>query len=317
MLLCLTGCAESNPPDKSLEVALQGLYSGAISGNAKLAVVGSINHGASLWQLDNSKRLFDWNHRSGEKTKVTSVAFTPDGDFAATVEHSDIVLWDTQSGKSITWFAAPSEILAIDLSPGGQYAILGLVDHTAVLFDIRRGGGNLRVFNHEGRVRSVALSANAEILITGSEDDTGRAWNVSSGELLHSWKHREPVTLVAVSPDASRALTVSKYDRAVVWDVQTGAETGVVPLRATAVQRGLTFTSARFSHDGTELLTGTADRVVQLWNTASLSESARWVLPKRQAWKPTSATVLALAFTEDGLSYYAVASNGLVHQLKR
>lgn len=316
-LLALAGCEKPALPDKSIEVAAQGLYSGALSDDATVAVVGSIVHGGSLWRVETAERLFDWNHRKGAKTEITSVAVTSHGEYAVTVEYSDMVLWNARTGQSLTWFAAPSEILAIDLSPDGRYAILGLADHTAVLFDIRRGGGNLRVFNHQGRVSSVSLSGDGQLLVTGSDDHSARAWNVSSGQLLHEWHHREPVVLVTIAPDGTRAFSVSKYDRAVVWDVQNGTELGVIPLRATAVQRGQTFTAARFSPNGDLLLTGSSDRVVQLWDTHTFSQVAHWVMPKRKAWKPTGAAVLSVAFDADGNRYYALASNGFIHRLKR
>ena len=99
--------------------------------------------------------------------------------------------------------------------------------------------------------------------------------------------------------------------------ISFGAEVGEIPLRATAVQRGLTFTAARFSADGSQLLTGSSDRRVQLWNSTTLTEIASWSLPKRKAWKPTGAAVLALAFDTATTGYYAVASNGLLHRVRR
>ena len=314
--LILGGCARPEPPEQIIEVAAQGLYSAALSRDGSLATAGSIVHGASLWKLDNSERLFDWNHRPDERTQVTSAAFSPEGAFAVTVEHEDMVLWDTESGASITWFAAPAEVLAIDLSPGAQFAVLGLVDHTAVLFDIRRGGGNLRVFDHQGRVRSVSFSGDAELLLSGAEDGTARLWNVRDGSELQRWKHNEAVHLVELSTNGDRALSVSKYDRAVLWDTDTGEEIGVIPLRATSVQRGMTFTAAAFSADSEQLLTGSSDRRVQLWDANTLQEMRIWTLPKRKAWKPTGAAVLDLAFDPDSTRYWAVASNGFVYRLK-
>ncbi len=314
LLPLLQACSQGKPPDRTLEVAVQGLYSGALSGDGNRAVVGSIVHGGSLWELDSSERRWDWNHAPDARAEITAAAFSPEGRFAVTVEFRDLVLWDVETGEGLRYFAAPSEILSVDLTPQARYAVLGLVDHTAVLFDIRNGGV-LRRFQHGNRVRSVSLSADGRRLMTGSEDRSARLWDVETGEELFRWNHRESVRLVELSDDGSRGLSVSKYDRAAVWNALTGEEIGTVPLLGTAVQRGMTFTAARFSANGDRLLTGTSDRTVYLWEAFGLRELGRWTLPKRKAWKPTGAAVLDLAFDADTERYWAVASNGLVSRM--
>ena len=311
--LLLSGCDSSLEPDSSIEVAVKGLYSSALSSDGRHAITGSINHGGALWKIDSAERLFDWNHREEGFTRVTAAAFSPEGRFAMTADYQEIVLWNTVSGEPLTFFAAPGEILSLDLTPEGDYAILGLADHTAVLFNAKRGG-IVRTFFHDGRVRSVSLSADGRLLATGSEDYKARLWAVESGELLHSWQHDAEVRLVELSALGDRVLSVSKYDRAALWNAESGAEVGTIPLFKTAVARGLTFTSAAFSHDSKQLLTGTSDRRVQLWNTTTLDESASWTLPKRDPWKPTGAAVLAVAFSTDG-GYVASASNGFIQRL--
>lgn len=120
--------------------------------------------------------------------------------------------------------------------------------------------------------------------------------------------------MTALSADGKRAMTASKYDRATVWDVNTGNALGDIPLAGSRIKRGLRFTAARFSNDGSQLLTGRPDQIVQLWDIATMSEIKRWALPKREGWKPTGATVLDVAFASDG--YLAIAANGFVHRLK-
>ena len=171
--------------------------------------------------------------------------------------------------------------------------------------------------NHEGRVRSVSLSASGERLLTGSEDGTARLWDMLSGDELHRWQHAEEVQLVALDPPGSRAMSASKYDRAVIWDTESGREIGSLPLRQTRVQRGVMFTVASFSADGSRLLTGTSDRLLQLWDSNGLRRLSSWTLPKRKAWKPTGAAVLALGFAEQQGRYYVVTGNGMLHRVRR
>lgn len=206
--------------------------------------------------------------------------------------------------------------MSIDLTPNGNYALLGLEDYSAVLFDVKKGGIE-RTFYHIDRVRSVALSNDGRLAVTGSEDQTARLWDVKSGKELFNWQHEDEVVTVAISADGSRVLTVAKYDKAVIWNTATGKAVGELPLKASAIRRGQSFTSARFSSDNRLLLTGSSDREVQLWDAAKLKELAHWTVPKRDPWKPTGAAIAAVSFSNYDKQYYVIASNGYLHRLKR
>ena len=314
LLLC--ACRSDVAPNNSLELASQGAYSAALSSDGQRAMIGAINHGGSLWDLTSNARTFDWNHTAGEFSVISSSAFSPTANFALSADAQTLVLWDTVSGTGLRYWATPDRVLGVDLGPGGKFAVLALENFTAVLFDIRRGGVK-RVFTHDDRVRSVALSDDGKLALSGSADQTAKLWDVKSGKLRHSMQHAEEVRLVALAPQADLAFSVSKYDKAVIWKTTDGVAVGELPLRSFALQRGLTFTAAVFSNDSKQLLTGTSDRVVQLWDTRSLQEVKRWTVPKRKAWKPTSAAILALAFGAKPNEYHVVASNGFAYTLER
>ena len=135
LCLGLAACGSRDAPLASLEVAEPGAFSAALSPDGRQAVIGSLRHGGSLWELDTDQRRFNWNHRAGESTPITVVAFAPGGDAVMTASHDTLVLWDTASGGAITYFTAPAKVNAIALGPGGRLALLGLSDDTAVLFE--------------------------------------------------------------------------------------------------------------------------------------------------------------------------------------
>lgn len=314
--LLSTGCDSGAAPSKSWETAVKGVYGASLSNDGKLSIIGSITHGGSLWDTARGERKFNWNHQQGEYSNIIASGFSPDGSFALTADHQTIVLWDTNSGKALTFWTAPNEVMSIDLTPAGNYALLGLEDYSAVLFDVKRGGIQ-RTFYHKDRVRSVALSDDGELAITGSEDQTARLWQVKSGEQLFSWQHEDEVVTVAIAPNGSKALSVAKYDKAVVWDTNSGKAIGKLPLVPTAIKRGQAFTSAAFSANSRLLLTGNSDRLVQLWDANKLKQLASWTVPKRDPWKPTGASIVAVSFSDKSNQYYAIASNGFTHRLTR
>ncbi|MGK0441065.1 MAG: WD40 repeat protein [Pseudohongiellaceae bacterium] len=314
--LLLSGCEIGNSPSTSIEVAVKGLYSGSISSDGTYSLAGSIHHGGSLWRSGKNERLYNWNHKKGEYSNIIASGFSPDNNFALTADHQTMVLWDTQAGQALTFWTAPNEVLDIALTSNGNYAFLGLGDNSAVLFNVKQGGVK-RSFYHRNRVNAVDLSDDGTLAITGSDDNTARLWDVNTGKELFNWQHEDEVVTVALSPSGDKAFTVAKYDRAVIWDTQTGKAIGQLPLIASSIRRGQAFTSASFSSDGKQLLTGDTDRTVQLWDSKTLKPLYQWRVPKRSPWKPTSASVLAVSFTPKKGQYLALASNGFSHQLKR
>ncbi|MBP9032855.1 MAG: hypothetical protein KBG29_03105 [Pseudomonadales bacterium] len=315
LVVGLGACGPRDAPVASLEVAARGAFSAALSPDGSQAAIGSLHHGGSLWDLDTRQRRFAWNHRAGAFTPITAVAFAPGGEAAMTAEHETLVLWDTASGEAITYFTAPAKVNAIALGPGGRFALLGLSDDTAVLFDARKGGIK-RVFAHEGRVRSVALDADARLALSGGEDRSARLWDVETGTELQRWQHDADVRLVALAPDGLRAFSVSKYDRAVVWDTTSGLELGALPAFRARVTRGETWTAAAFSADGGQLLTGTTDRRVQLWDLPAVERRAQWEMPRRADWKRSGAYMLAVGFGAAQGACLSVSADGFVHQLR-
>ena len=315
-LIVLSGCESASKPTSSKEVAAKGLYTAAFSEGSDFAVVGSIHHGGSLWRTQDNERLFDWNHKSGEQTTLVAADFSPNGNWALTAEHHTMVLWDVSTGEALRNWTAPGEVLSVSLSQNGNYALIGTSDHAAVIFDVKRGGIQ-RSFHHQNRVRSVDLSDNGQLAITGSEDYTAKLWNVQTGSEMQTVTHDDDVQLVVLSPDGTKALSVSKYDRAVVWDTSNGQILAEVPLAAEKLKRGLRFTSAKFSEDGRYLLTGRPDQIVDLWQVRDMKHLESWELPKRDAWKPTSAAVVAVGFSKTPNTYFAAASNGYLHKLRR
>ncbi|MCF7981381.1 MAG: PQQ-binding-like beta-propeller repeat protein [Pseudomonadales bacterium] len=317
LVLCLLiiGCDEARPPKKSWENAVQGLYTAALSNEGDFAIIGSINHGASLWDMRRGERLFNWNHTKNEYTGIVAAAISPDTNYAATATHRTIVLWELNSGKPIWFWTAPGNILSLALTPNGNFALLGLDNHTAVLFDIKNGGVK-RIFHHNGKVRSVTLSQDAKLALTGSDDRSAKLWDLESGEKLHQWTHENQLTTTALSPSGKYAFTAAQADKAVIWNTKNGAPVKEMPIKKGPYIAGSTYTSARFSQDEQQLLTGTNSQLVQLWDIGSGQEMKRWKVTKKDKWKPTSATLLAVSFSRTGGLYYAIASNGLSYELE-
>ncbi len=297
----------SDPPEHALPLAAQGIYTGAISNDGTFALIGSMNHGASLWQTGPGERLYNWNHESGGFTDLVATAFSADGSKAVTGAPRSLVVWDTQTGRDLAFWGTPAGVLDLDISNDASRLLMGLEDHSALLID-PRSGAHLRTLLHKGVVGAVALSADAGLAITGSDDESAVVWNLATGARLATLKHSNPVRTVALSPDGQFAFTAAQGREVTLWRTDDGSVWQELSPRNSGVM------SAAFSADGERLLVGYVNRTVELWSVRDGARLQRWKLPNRRAH---GGAILAVGFAEQAGLYLALRGDGTLLQLRR
>ena len=90
----------------------------------------------------------------------------------------------------------------------------------------------IQLRGHDSLVNSVAFSPDGSKIISGSNDETIRVWDASTGiEMLPPFRgHDGRVNSVTFSPDGTKIISGS-HDRTIrVWDASTGIEM-LPPLR--------------------------------------------------------------------------------------
>jgi|SRR5690554_1065000 len=310
----LTACSRSAEPSHSLEVATRTVHTGALSADGQWAVVGSALHGGSLWYLPAHERRYDWNHQPGDFTLLQASAISPEGQWAATSDGQEVVLWSIDSGEASGFWRMTSSIRQLELGRHGNVVALALEDGRAALYDVR-GGNFLTSFLHRGPVNSIAVTDDLSLTISGGDDNRARVWHSNSGAAVSEMIYTDPVQRVAISANGNRALAAARYDSVDIFDPRTGELHWRLPFPEERTRRGLTISSAGFSEDGDYLLTGRPDGVVQLWNIPEQREVYRWQLSGRKAWQPVSTIVMDVGFSIDPNEYFALSSDGFVHTL--
>ncbi|WP_430460632.1 WD40 repeat domain-containing protein [Thalassolituus sp. LLYu03] len=305
-VLLLTGCDQGKEPADVREVARQAAYSIRLANDGSAAMVGSLHHGGSLWKTQPVDRLFDWNHKQDDLSAITSSAFSPEGKFVATSDGRTIVLWTRDTGEAVWFWNAPGDIEDIALTGNGNFALLGLRDFSATLFDIKNGGVRQRLA-HDGTVYSVSVSEDGLIGATGSEDLNARIWNLENGKLLFTLKHRTQVRTVQLSADGRLLFTSALNEPGKIWDVASGRL-----LKEIGRTRGH-YSAARFSGNDAQLLTGTTAGHIELWNVSSGERQQLWRASNRDTWVNSTVMVEDVAFMNSG--WLAAGTNGLLYFL--
>ncbi|WLQ13654.1 hypothetical protein O5O45_28405 [Hahella aquimaris] len=306
--LLLSGCGGKGP-ESSLKVAQQGLLSAGLSADAGYALIGSLQHGGSLWVLGKNERLYNWNHEQGEFSTIRAVAMADDAKLAITAVDADLVVWNVSDGHSLNFWRAPDKISNIAIGPNDKYALLGMRSNQAVYFDLQKGQSRYE-FPHKAEVTSVDISGDNRWAITGSDDQSARLWRLDTGALVHTFSHSNQVKTVALSNDGALAFSAAQREDAVIWDAISG------DAKAKLSYRYENFTSARFSADGRRLLLGTFRGDIYLVDVANGNEIGYWSAKARRIWGPASSgAVLDMAFAANG-EVIAITSDGMLERFK-
>lgn len=306
-LLLLAGCSDDAFVSKRL--AAQGLYTGAFSNDGSLVLIGSMNHGSSLWQTKEHERIFNWNHSADGFADLTATAFAPDGSKAVTAQARDLVVWDTQTGTDLAYWGSPGNLLSVALASSGRQLLLGMQDHSAVLID-PTSGDHLRTLLHTAPVGAVALGRNGSRALTGSDDETAVLWDLTQGTALHTLQHSNPVRAVALSATNRFLFTAAQSREVTLWDGATGEPIHQIESRNSGV------ISASFSEDENLLLLGYVNRQVTLWSTQSQRQLGQWHIGAENPLHTQGGAVLAVGFTQDPGVFFALSGDGRLSELR-
>lgn len=201
---------------------------------------------------------------------VRCVAFTPDGKMLATGgDDRRILFWNLRDRQventlSLDDTAAHSMVLSQDgkILITGSYRKIKVWQLTSSLNKKKQQEIQPihSLMGHSHIVNSLAISANGKYLVSGSQDQTIRVWNLVTGELIHTLKsHRNGVYAIALSPNEEIIASGSADKTIKLWHLQTGE------LLATFSGHANTVTSLVFTASGEMLVSGSLDKTIKIW----------------------------------------------------
>ena len=158
------------------------------------------------------------------------------------------------------------EAVHTTLAPDGyvdarvHQSLLNTIDETQQLSWRMR----LPVRAHTGKVFSVVFRADGKALLTASEDQTARLWDVATGkELLALSGHFGGVRDAQFSPDGASIATAGVDGTLRLWNAATGEQIRSLQVHTDTVR------SLAFSPDGTRIVTASQDGTARVWEVAT------------------------------------------------
>ena len=118
---------------------------------------------------------------------------------------------------------------------------------------------------HTSGVYRVSFSPDGKRIVTASDDNTARVWDLSGQQIAELKGHTSPVYSASFSPDGKRIVTASFDNTARVWDL-SGQQIAELKGHTSPVY------SASFSPDGKRIVTASFDNTARVWHVESLDE---------------------------------------------
>ena len=165
------------------------------------------------------------------------------------------------------------------------------------------GGRLLRTLTgHSSSVNAVAVTADGTRVISGSDDNTVKVWNLETGEEQFTLTgHSNSVRAVAVTADGKRVISGSVDKTVKVWNLETGEKQFTLTGHSNWVR------AVAVTADGTRVISGSSDNTVKVWNLETGKEIATFI---------GDSDFYSCAVAPDGLKIIAGDAGGMVHFLK-
>jgi len=193
-------------------------------------------------------------------------AYSPDGTLIAVPNGGEVILFDANSGKLLRRFRGRAgRVCSVAFSPNGAILAMGdeaivrlLNPHTGVLLQDLAGHAH-------NFILGLAFTADNKTVLSCSEDNTVRVWDVATGRQTRVLSCKAGVNSVAITPDGRLAVAGAHDGRVYGWSPDTGAEKFVFEVGKQA--RAWVSISA----DGQWLAGGTNDKF-KVWKIADLAK---------------------------------------------
>lgn len=154
------------------------------------------------------------------------------------------------------------QVVCVAYSPDSEMIASGGFDNQIIIWSSETGSVIKRFTGLKGFPLSLAFTSDSKYLISGGKDFRITIWDISAGKEVRSVKaHSNDVTEVAVSSD--NAIASASKDKSIkIWDINGNLLREI---------KGHTkeVMALAFSHNGQQLVSGSADGTVKEWEVAS------------------------------------------------
>lgn len=143
-------------------------------------VTGGEDGSVAIWNTQTGELL----HRTtGHMGRVNRIAMSPSGEWFVTASYDKTArVWNTGTGKPLRELKGHmGELRNVEVVADGRWVVTASFDKTVRIWDVNLGEPLLRTLDHRAgghtaRVYTFASALDGQIIVSVSEDGTGRIW---------------------------------------------------------------------------------------------------------------------------------------------
>eukprot|EP00698_Gefionella_okellyi_P001861 TRINITY_DN11700_c0_g1_i1.p1 TRINITY_DN11700_c0_g1~~TRINITY_DN11700_c0_g1_i1.p1 ORF type:complete len:1302 (+),score=294.95 TRINITY_DN11700_c0_g1_i1:65-3970(+) len=231
----------------------------AINYDATICITAGADQHVKVWEVLRGVEVCELH---GHVATVIAAAVGGDGRFAITAsDDGSVLVWNMRTSECFA--ACTASIFACAMSADSSLALTGSPsDHAVQMWAVETAQRTSSLCGHAGWVRTVALSSDGHVAVSGAEDYSVKVWTLDSSSRTSppDLRHEAAVTHVAVSATGHRAFTVAADHIMKVWNVHESEE------QLTLRGHSATIRAVSMTSDGGQALTGGDDRVLIHWD---------------------------------------------------
>ncbi|MDA0919677.1 MAG: WD40 repeat domain-containing protein [Planctomycetota bacterium] len=151
-----------------------------VTSNGKLAVSGSHDQTARIWDTATGKLVATLPKLRGTHMTYHVVQFSPDDNLVAAGNDRAVILWDVKQKKVLHRLSGHDGYCrCLDFSSDSQMLVTGGDDNLIRIWQVADGKQVAQLTGHTDMLTGVSLSPDQKTLASGSFDKTVKLWDVS------------------------------------------------------------------------------------------------------------------------------------------
>lgn len=270
---------------QSLPAGVNPIFAVAVTGDGQFAAAGRANQ-IFIYHVPSKReigRLTDpallqsgiyKNPGVAHLDLVQSLDFNPAGDLLASGGYREVKLWrraqNVKAGEFAGLEGAPRSLA---VSGDGKLAAIGDEAGKIKVYDVSNGQATKTLAGHTGPVTGLKFTADNARLVSGAHDKTVRVWNLADGNPAGQVEVAAPINAIALVAEGKQIATggadniIRLWDYAAVTATEKPAEP-LKPVKEIPGHGGPVTALAILAANGAELVSGSQDGTVRVWNVA-------------------------------------------------
>jgi WD40 repeat protein len=261
--------------DLRKEQPLPWIQAAGFSADGKILITGSSDGVLAAWDVGTGLKAGPFKRGA----PIFTVCVSPNGAFWAVGDaYGWVTIRDAQSREELSaWRAFDSAIMALDISPDGNWLATGAREPGDTTLRVWRFGQDrvsppVEAFSdhrHVTAVYAVAFSSDSRRLAAGGWTNSSYSgpviYELDSGHRVASliWECSRSLRF---SPDGTILASGDEWGKASLWDIAKGNR-----LHEFEAHKGIV-SALRFSPDGRRVASGSIDGTIKLWDVGSGSQ---------------------------------------------